>query len=232
MAREGVMKELKNSLGIKMKRLLKIASVCLLAVSVFSCEIGLGKAVDVSAPIVKIVSPDRADYVQKSFIIEGTSSDNIGVSSMVLQVQPMDNPSDETTMNFRVMNNHWQKLVDSTWEDFDSPNSSVTGNSRKYNWQLEIDLDTSIKTGTDYLIVTQVFDAGNNESKDSKDERSITIDMEEPFVSIILPALKSYENESSSDYSLKDNSVLKNLMNGEKFNHNHIGQLTDLLKIQ
>lgn len=207
--------ECKSYIGNKMKKVLKLLSACSLVFSLFSCEVGLGKAVDVIAPTVKVISPDRTDYIQKTFIIEGEAKDNIGISLMELQIQPLDNPTDETTLKFRVVNNTWEKYVDGNWENYESDNTKIEGTSKNYKWQLEIDLDSSVKTGTEYDILTRVYDIGNNENKDSKDERSVTIDMEDPVVSIISPVLKLYENESSSEYNLKDNSVLKNLMNGE-----------------
>lgn len=49
-----------------------------------SCIVGLGQAVDLEAPVVSITAPDYMANIGKSFIAEGTVSDNVAVTKLVV----------------------------------------------------------------------------------------------------------------------------------------------------
>ena len=54
-----------------------------------SCgEIGMGKALDLEAPVITITSPERLSNQKLEFKITGTCSDNIGVTSVVITISP------------------------------------------------------------------------------------------------------------------------------------------------
>lgn len=199
-------------------KIVKTLSVLSLGVSLFSCEVGLGESVDINAPVVKVISPERTGYILQDFSVTGTAEDDFGISSMTLQIEPLDNATEDNTYKFRVQNNTWEKYDNSSqnWVPYNYASSSISGNKKKFNWNLDFSLDNSVQSGTDFLITTQIYDFYSNESKDSRDERSVTVDMVPPVVSLIAPVVKSsYSAENSKSYALKDNSVLSNLLNGK-----------------
>ena len=204
-------------IGINMKRIFSLLASLMFVFSVISCQVGLGEIVDMQAPSVTVNSPERTGYVQQIFTITGSASDNTGVTKLILQIAPLDNPTEENTVQFKVENQEWYKLNGDVWNKYLDDHSSITGSKTDYKWKLTYELPASTETGTDFVLTTQVYDAYNNEGKNSKDERSFTVDMEEPVVSMIAPSLKSYsvEKELSATYKLNDNSVLTNLYNGE-----------------
>ena len=53
---------------------------------VFSaCTIGMGEEVDLEAPVLTITSPQKFSYQKNlSFLLEGTCTDNKGVTSVVI----------------------------------------------------------------------------------------------------------------------------------------------------
>lgn len=72
-------------------KIVKTLSVLSLGVSLFSCEVGLGESVDINAPVVKVISPERTGYILQDFSVTGTAEDDFGISSMTLQIEPLDN---------------------------------------------------------------------------------------------------------------------------------------------
>ncbi|MCQ2582500.1 MAG: hypothetical protein MJ160_01210 [Treponema sp.] len=205
--------------GIFMKRIIRLLSLISLGAILTSCEIGLGEVVDMQAPVVNVVSPERTGYILKTFQISGTATDNTGISTLSLTVEPMDNPTDSNSYFFRIANDKWQKLDVSSnqWNDYENEYNKIAGNKKNYSWTLSFELPETVQSGTDFIITTQVYDSYNNESKNSKDERSVTVDMEEPVVSLIAPSVRpsySAEFDAGRDYKLEDNSVLANLLNG------------------
>lgn len=203
------------------RTLLKTLSLLYIALSLISCEIGLGESVDINAPVVKVASPDRTGYIKQDFTITGHAEDDTGVSLMTVEIEPLDNPTPATTLKFRVQNKAWQKynILTSEWEAYTVGSTLVTGSEKSFDWILYISLDASVASGTEFTLTTRVYDLYSNESKDSKDERSITVDMEEPAVSLIAPVIQpSYAAEKTradNKYKLKDNSILSYLYNGE-----------------
>ena len=67
---------------LSVKSVLAALSLCF-ALTFLGCEIGLGPAVDIEAPIVRsITKPDVNDAVGSDFTIEGTASDDTVVKSV------------------------------------------------------------------------------------------------------------------------------------------------------
>lgn len=65
----------------------KITAACALlaltmcvAFSVFSCDVGMGQAVDLEAPVLTIDSHENLDYVGATINLSGSCTDNVGVS--------------------------------------------------------------------------------------------------------------------------------------------------------
>lgn len=204
--------------GKIMKKILKTLVLITFGISLFSCQVGLGEIVDMQAPVVTVNTPERTSYVQRQFSIIGTASDNTGISLLELTLAPLDNATEENTVKFRVENKTWKIFDNGIWKKYENELSTVTGSKTDYKWVLTYSLPESVATGTDYFITTQVYDEFNNEGKNSKDERSFTVDMKDPVVSLIAPSVRptyNSEKDKAEKYALKDNSVLSNLLNGE-----------------
>lgn len=201
-----------------MKKLLALLNIFVVGVlfSLTSCEVGLGKAVDIKAPVITVNSPERTGYILKTFSITGKAEDNIEIDRLELIVEPLDNPTDSNSYKFRIVNKKWERYDYSTqlWNEYENQYSTVSGSKTKLDWNLSITFPDTVATGTEFNITSQVYDCFNNESPNSKDERSVTVDMNSPAVSIIQPSLRAYASENSAQYNLKDNSVIENLMNG------------------
>lgn len=203
-----------------LKNIIKVGAALFSLFAFAACEIGLGAAVDVSAPVVSVINPERTGYILEEFTVNGTAKDNIGVTSLSLQIEPLDNPTPENTIKFRINNNVWEAYDSTTdkWTSYDAALCTITGDNTNFEWSITYKVASSVSNGDEFMITTQVYDEANNESKDSKDERSVTIDKNEPVVTLISPATEkpySAVETRSAAYTLKDNSVLQNLINGE-----------------
>lgn len=203
-----------------MKKIIKPFAIlgCLFAFA--SCEVGLGPKVDVIAPTVTVNNPENTGYILGTFTMDGTASDDTGITELNVVVEPLDNPAPDNTYKFRIINQKWEIYDYSTdkWNAYDTALCSIKGSIRDMTWSFTYTFNNSVENGTEFMITTQVFDEHGNESKNSKDERSVTIDNKQPAVSLISPAtVKNYSTISSSaaGYNLKDNSILTNLINGE-----------------
>ena len=223
-----------------MKRIMKkiITLLNILAIGFLfifaSCEVGLGEAVDMMAPVLNVKSPDNTGYILRTFEITGSAEDNIEIERMEILVEPLDDPNDTNSYKFRVSGNKWQQYDYSSqlWNDYNNQYSEVSGSKRSINWKLCYTFSDSVTTGTEFSITTQVYDLFGNDSPKSKDERSVTVDMNSPTVSIVQPSLRAYAAENSANYGLKDNSVIENLMNGTftvKGSQKEDGRLSHLL---
>ena len=135
---------------------------------------------------------------------------------MEVLIEPLDDPNDTNSYKFRITGNKWEQFDYSaqTWHKYDNQYSEVTGSKKSISWKLCYTFSDTVTTGTEFAITTQVYDLFGNDSPKSKDERSVTVDMNSPNVSIVQPSLRTYAAESSAVYGLKDNSVIENLMNG------------------
>lgn len=55
--------------------------------TVISCELGLGKQVDVSAPVAAITYPPKEAVITGPFVLAGTCSDDLGVNKVIVTVE-------------------------------------------------------------------------------------------------------------------------------------------------
>ena len=161
---------------------------------------------------------ERSGYILQDFLIKGTARDNIAVDQLTVTIEPLDNPTQANSFFYRIKNHKWEvfDVASQTWGEYNNTYSTINGPAKSFEWNLSLQVDSSVVSGTEYNIITQVYDANNNESKNSKDERAVTIDTVVPVVSVTAPSLRTYAAETSANasYTLKDNSVLDNLMNG------------------
>ena len=209
-----------------MKRLYKLITILLTALLFAGCQVGLGEIVDMSPPTVNVNSPDRQGYILETITIAGRATDNLAVESLTLDIESIPDVNNASTKvyKFKSEENKWKKFNEETgiWEDYESVSTKIEGNQKDLRWYLTYDLKSdptlNLTTGTEFTITTQVYDSYKNDRKNSKDERLVTLDTNEPNVTIISPSVrKSYDSEKSEHdkYKLNDNSVLMNLLNGE-----------------
>ena len=199
------------------RKIIKLINLSIVGLALFiSCEVGLGEAVDMMAPVLNVKSPDNTGYILRTFEITGSAEDNIEIDRMEVLVEPLDDPNDTNSYKFRVSGNRWQQYDYSSqlWNDYNNQYSEVRGSKRSIDWKLCYTFSDSVTTGTEFSITTQVYDLFGNDGPKSKDERSVTVDMNSPTVSIVQPSLRASASENSVQYNLKDNSVIENLMNG------------------
>lgn len=72
-----------------MKNLVKISVfsvLCVLVWAFISCEVGLGDSVDTTPPTMKITYPPSNSVIKGAFTLAGTSSDDQGISKVVVTV--------------------------------------------------------------------------------------------------------------------------------------------------
>ena len=171
-----------------------------------SCEIGLGESVDIEAPVVEVTSPEPTSAVAREFKVTGSVSDNIGVTSLTVSIS-------ETGQKF-VWNGKWNEEVNGSLVEYE--NASFKGDSLRFTWEIGLSVEGA-KSGQTYTLATSATDEAHNDGKKSKDERSITVDVTEPAVSIISPtlftSLSSTNIAEYNAYTLQNGSILKKLIN-------------------
>lgn len=99
-----------------------ILVVCLIAftsVAAFiSCEVGLGEAVDVAAPVIKIATPPTAAVIRDTFAIAGTWSDDGSIKSLEVTLKNTGTKKEyavsgsfEQEANTKEFKGSWQAIV-------------------------------------------------------------------------------------------------------------------------
>ena len=190
-----------------MKKIAKFLLIGLSVLFAFSCDVGLGPAVDLSAPVVEITKPEVAETVPQTITIEGNATDNIDVTSIKVTIE-------ETKQSYQLIpGSAWQVLVNGNWQNYDNGISSIENKTVKFTLVVNV---ANSKSGDDITIITQAYDEMGNEGKQSKDERLVTIDIKEPVVSVNEPTLftnYSIAETNKNTYTLLDNSILSKLYN-------------------
>ncbi len=191
-----------------MKRITQfLISIFLIVFTFASCEVGLGNAVDLTAPTISVTKPEVAEAVPQIITVEGSAKDNIEVTGIQVTIE-------ETKQVYKLTpKTGWQVKVGENWQPYE--NGSVTIEKEKVSFTVDIDVANS-NSGDDITIITQAFDEMGNEGKNSKDERLVTIDIKAPLVYVNEPALISNYTTAEANlnsYNLKDNAVLSKLYN-------------------
>ena len=190
-----------------MKNISKLLLTVFLILFAFSCNVGLGEAVDLTAPVVEITRPEVAEAVPQTITVEGTAIDNIGVTKIQVTI-------DETNQIYQLIpGTGWQVKASDSWQNYANGTSVVE--KTKISFTLDVEVVGS-KSGDDITIITQAFDELGNEGKQSKDERLVTIDINAPAVTVNEPVLfadYSTAETNLASYSLQDNAVLSHLYN-------------------
>lgn len=211
---------------MKMK---KIVYKTLLFLSMFafytSCEVGLGEGIDLTAPRVKVVTPQSNDTVAREITVKGNVSDNEAITQFILSVLE-GNATSSKLMEFK-WDGQWTKLdKDNGWIPFN--NASWKGDNLNAQWSLTFEIENG-ESGKEYILEAKATDKQLNESKDSLVEVSIVLDYEQPSTTIISPNLLKSTTLGNTTFNkywitqytqpktsvLQESGEVKNLVNGE-----------------
>lgn len=200
---------MKKSAGKNMKKIIKTLALTALGFSLFSCHIGLGEEVDIIAPTLEVLTPERNSSVPQTVTVSGKVQDNTGVTLIEITLEK----EGAEPHNYRYLEKNWQQKVNEDWVE--AAIGTITGPETNFTWEAKIPVSDA-STGDSYTITTKIYDKNRNEGSTSKDERKILIDVKEPLVSINKPTVekdyvKAYTN--SAAYELCNNTHLPNLIN-------------------
>ena len=200
---------MKKSAGKNMKKIIKTLALTALGFSLFSCHIGLGEEVDIIAPTLEVLTPERNSSVPQTVSVSGKVQDNTGVTLIEITLEK----EGAEPHNYRYFEKNWQQKVNEDWVE--AAIGTITGPETNFTWEAKIPVSDA-STGDSYTITTKIYDKNRNEGSTSKDERKILIDVKEPLVSINKPTVekdyvKAYTN--SAAYELCNNTHLPNLIN-------------------
>lgn len=200
---------MKKSAGKNMKKIIKTLALTALSFSLFSCQIGLGEEVDIIAPTLEVLTPERNSSVPQTVTVSGKAQDNTGVTLIEITFEK----EGAEPHNYRYFEKTWQHKVNENWVE--AAIGTITGPETNFTWEAKIPVSDA-NTGDSYTITTKIYDKNRNEGSTSKDERKVLIDVKEPLVSINKPTVeKDYIKASAkmAAYELCNNSDLPNLIN-------------------
>lgn len=193
-----------------MKKITKISILGLLGFSLFSCEVGLGPAVDTHAPVINVTSPEMNSNVNGTMYIAGVATDDQELNEVTITIE--ENKIGGSIKNLKIVNKEWFVKENDEWIPFAG---TVIGDKKSITWDASVDLSGAV-SGSEYTITTQVTDLYNNDSRHSKDIRTVLVDYKTPIVSVSSPSLTNYATAEthSAKYKLNDNTILNQLLNG------------------
>ena len=195
----------------------KISYICLLILicfGFFSCNVGLGSAIDLEAPEVKLLSHNSNDYVASNFTLKGKVTDNETISKLTIDFEEAD-------IHYILdKNGVWKKKTSKNggWEELQSSEATVKASKNSWEWTVAVS-SSDAKEGTGYTYNFTIFatDEIGNVSASSKLDCSLVVDEEIPSVSVIRPELglgyQTLKTESES-YKLQDGNIISKLFNG------------------
>lgn len=202
----------------KINIILKSVLFAIGSILLFSCEIGLGKAVDMEAPVITIKSPQPNAIVSKQLVISGNVTDNEGVTELNVSLTAIN----FEILQFKWIEGSWKYLQNNEWKEYE--NATVNGESQNFDWTLTVDIPIK-DNKLDFTLTTSATDYYGNLSKNSKDERYIIVDSAEPSASLTIEkalitefadAKEIFNIENNSENQLlKNNEVLDKLVNSD-----------------
>lgn len=178
-----------------------------------ACEIGLGPAVDLTAPVVTLNSHKDNDSVAQTFRLSGTASDNEAVTKLSIDFEEAD-------IHYTIEpGKKWQKKTStSDWVEIPEAKASCTLKDGVWNWFVDVNAaEAKQGMGSNYLLEIVVEDALGNASKDSKINCSLIVDSKIPNVSIYKPDIVSTYSKAEQNYTSYDSingNTFLNLLNG------------------
>ena len=137
-----------------MKKMFLILLSLVLFGTVLSCDIGLGKEVDLVAPELKVVSPVNNSFAPKSFKIQGTMKDNEKVESVEIKYSYNDNGE-------KILKTVKANLID------------------QEHWEYEFAFDKDYEV----TIEVRAYDKNNNSGENTSQTLTVLIDSQDPDAS-------------------------------------------------
>lgn len=198
----------------KQNKVFKLFSVLVVAFLIFSsCQIGLGSAIDLEAPVIELTSHGDSDYVGQNFRLAGTATDNDKIKKISIDF-------DEADIHFIMEEGIWKKKTSyADWNILPNENCEYSVNGKSVSWAVDVSTeDAKVGMGSTYAFSIVVEDYVGNSSKQSKIEGSLIVDDNIPDISIKTPELFTTVENLESIYSnlvLKDGNVLSKLLNGD-----------------
>lgn len=142
-----------------------------------SCEIGLGDAVDTSAPTVDIVYPPKHAVIRESFLLAGNCNDDISVEAVKVSLTntstktnygPFDATLDEKKLTWSiVLNNKIESEVDAfnAYKQWELPDGDYIISAVSYdkinNTSQEASIPLSVDNTAPVLLVTKPLAVGD-----------------------------------------------------------------------
>ena len=102
---------MKKSAGKNMKKIIKTLALTALGFSLFSCHIGLGEEVDIIAPTLEVLTPERNSSVPQTVNVSGKVQDNTGVTLIEITFEK----EGAEPHNYRYFEKNWQQKVNEDW---------------------------------------------------------------------------------------------------------------------
>ena len=168
--------------------------------SFFSCKPGLGDAIDTKAPTISISSPTDNFCVRDNFILQGTQSDDRGVTKITVSLKQVEN----------------EKII---YDDFE-PKFKTVSDEKEEPWTCEIntvekDSDGNvikhlIKDGT-YTATVTAYDSYNQKNVVTK---TFVIDNTPPLVILDTPSSEKLDGADSFGQNF--------YLNGQVYDKNEI----------
>ena len=137
-----------------MKKMFLILLSLVLFGTVLSCDIGLGKEVDLVAPELKVVSSVNNSFAPKSFKIHGTMKDNEKVESVEIKYSYNDNGE-------KILKTVKANLID------------------QEHWEYEFAFDKDYEV----TIEVRAYDKNNNSGENTSQTLTVLIDSQDPDAS-------------------------------------------------
>ncbi|MBQ9206474.1 MAG: hypothetical protein IJ158_07130 [Treponema sp.] len=200
-------------------KMFTFSALSLLTALFFGCgeSSGLGPEVDVIAPTVSVTSHEDDDTVPSKFMLKGTAWDDTVVNLITIDF-------DDADLHYKVTpGGSWYKKTASLsdWQELDSEEASCTADGKNWIWEVYVDTNekSSSKTDNTFEFSAVAVDKMENSGKNSKVERSLTVDTKDPDVSLNSPWVfpKSFDEAkaTASTYSLRDGNIIAKLLNGD-----------------
>lgn len=104
-----------------------LAGIVLLFITVLSCNVGLGEAVDTEPPVPAITYPPAASVVKGCFVLAGRCDDDLGVASVTITVKNTDTDTLFSRKSADINKNTWTaSMVNELSEDGLYPDGSYS----------------------------------------------------------------------------------------------------------
>ena len=201
-----------------MKKLLKTLFTVFAVLSISSCKIGLGAAVDLTPPVLKVSSHSSDDTVAEKFTLAGTASDNEAVTEITIDFEDAD-------IHYKIEpGNNWFKKTSSSddWiEILEDTTNYCKFSNNVWCWSIDVDTADKIETkdGSNYSFTGLIRDKAGNSGKNTKVECTLVVDVESPDVSIQQPELLTgeygYVKGETDPYILENGNCIAKLLNGK-----------------